>query len=124
MEQTIFERLGKEKGIAKIVDDIVDAHMQNPKIQSRFLPYKDQPQRLIEIKKQTCDLLSAVTGGPVMYNGRSMVEAHKGMNVSEYEFMAATDDILNTLDKHGVDQDAIKEILSIVYSTRDDVMHA
>jgi len=124
MEQTIFERLGKEKGIAKIVDDIVDAHMQNPKIQSRFLPYKDQPQRLVEIKKQTCDLLSAVTGGPVMYNGRSMVEAHKGMNVSEYEFMAATDDILNTLDKHGVDQDAIKEILSIVYSTRDDVMHA
>jgi len=124
MTGTIFERLGKEKGIANLVDEIVDAHMQNPKIQTRFLPYKDQPERLAEIKKHIRDLLSAVTGGPVIYNGRSMVEAHKGMNISEYEFMAAIDDILNTLDRNGVDHDSIKEILSIIYSTREDVMHA
>jgi hypothetical protein len=35
---TLFERLGGTPGITAIVDDVIDAHMNNPAINARFLP--------------------------------------------------------------------------------------
>jgi hemoglobin len=39
METTLFERLRGRSGISMLVDDAVDAHMKNPAINARFLPY-------------------------------------------------------------------------------------
>jgi hypothetical protein len=38
MTKSLYERLGGSSGIAALVDDIVEAHMANPRIKSRFLP--------------------------------------------------------------------------------------
>jgi hypothetical protein len=42
-----------------------------------------------------------------------MREAHRGMNISEAEFVAAVDDILAALQRHGIDQSTQKDILAI-----------
>ena len=34
--KTLFDRLGGTDGITAIVDDVIDAHMNNPAISSRF----------------------------------------------------------------------------------------
>lgn len=88
MEKNLFDRLGGAEGIASIVDDVVDAHMKNLSISARFLPYKEQPERLAVIKKHTVDFFSAGSGGPAGYTGRDMPTAHKGMNISPGEYMS------------------------------------
>ncbi len=40
MTKILFERLGGTTGITSIVEDAVEAHMNNPAISARFLPYK------------------------------------------------------------------------------------
>ncbi|SHN19999.1 hemoglobin [Cyclobacterium lianum] len=121
-QKTLYERLGGKEGIASLVDDIVEAHMHNPVIQVRFLPYKEDPENLKKIKGHLVDFFSEGSGGNVSYKGRDMETTHKGMNISEAEYMAATDDIMNTLDKHGIDEQSKKDVLAIAYSLKEQIM--
>jgi hemoglobin len=120
---SLYQRLGSSAGITALVDDIVAAHMVNPTIQARFVPYADDPQRLASIKQHLCRFLEAGSGGPARYTGRSMPDAHRGMNISEAEYVAAIDDILAVLRKHAVDEQAQKDVLAIAYSLKGDILH-
>jgi hemoglobin len=120
---TLFERLGGSTGIKAIVDDIVLLHMDNPTVQARFRPYLETPEKIELVKKHTCAFLEAGSGGPAQYTGRSMKDAHRGMNVSEAEYMAAVDDILGALRKHRIDQQTQNDVLAIAYSLKGDILH-
>lgn len=120
---SLYDRLGRDEGISRLVDDIVEAHMNNPAIQSRFLPYRSDARKLETVKQHLRAFLAAGTGGPGQYEGRSMPEAHRGMNISEYEYMAALDDILDALRKNDIDEASQKDILAIAYSLKNEIMH-
>jgi len=121
--RTLFLRLGGSSGIERLVDDIVALHMENPVVRARFRPYLEQPDRLTVIKKHTCAFLEAGSGGAAQYGGRSMLDAHRGMNVSEAEYMAVVDDILAALRKHDMDEQTQKDVLAIAYSLKGDILH-
>jgi hemoglobin len=91
--------------------------------EARFLPYRDDPDHLATVKQHLRNFLGAGSGGPEHYAGRSMPEAHRGMNVSAGEYMAGLDDILGSLDKHGIDEQTRKDVLAIAYSLKDEIIH-
>ena len=122
MNQTLFERLGANAGISRIVDDVVEAHMNNPFINVRFLPYLETPEKMAEIKRHTVDFFSAGSGGGAIYAGRDMPTAHRGMNISHAEYMQALDDIFQVLDKHQIDEGSKSEVLSILWSLKDMII--
>lgn len=123
MSNNLYERLGGASGISRLVDDIVEAHMNNPLIKARFLPYRDDPDTIAKVKQHTCNFLGAGSGGPEQYTGRSMLDAHRGMNISELEYMAVLDDILDTLGKHKIDDQSRKDVLAIAYSLKNEIIH-
>jgi hemoglobin len=122
MPRTLYERLGGAKGIAALVDGIVEAHMVNPLIQARFLPYRDKPDVVEKVKRHTCDFLGAGSGGPEKYTGRSMVDTHRGMNISDAEYEAVADDIRLTLERHGIDAATRSEVMGIIQSLKGQVV--
>jgi len=117
-QASLFERLGGTPGITKIVDDVVETHMNNPAISARFIPYKEQPERLAAIKKHTVDFFSAGSGAEVAYTGRDMVTTHTGMNISAAEYMHVIDDILLVLTDHKIDDESQKDVLAILWSLK------
>ena len=123
MDKTLYQRLGGAAGITSLVHDTVEAHMNNPTIKARFLPYREEPERLDAAKRHLCDFFGTGSGGPEQYSGRSMPEAHRGMNISAEEYLAAMDDIMATLEKHGIDDATRKDVLAIAYSLKDEIMH-
>lgn len=122
MTTTLFERLGGAQGISMIVDDAVEAHMNNPAINARFLPYKEQPERLAAIKKHSVDFFIAGSGGPASYSGRDMTTTHRGMNISSEEYMHVIDDIFLALDKNAIQEDTKKEVLAILWSLKEMIL--
>ncbi len=120
---TLYERLGGDGGIAALVDEIVEAHMRNPQIKARFTPYRDDPVHLEVVKGHLREFLTSGSGGPGDYDDKSMREAHRGLNISEAEYMAAIDYILAVLDRHEIDPQTRQEMLGIAYSLKDDIMH-
>lgn len=122
MNKTLFERLGGTKGITSIVDDVVEAHMNNPTISARFLPYKEQPDRIAKIKKHSVDFFSAGSGGTVTYTGRDMPTTHRGMNISASEYMYAIEDIMQVLERREIDEISRKDVLAILWSLKDSII--
>lgn len=119
---TLFERLGGTSGITEIVDDVIEAHMNNPAIKARFMPYKDQPERFAKIRHHTIDFFSAGSGGLVDYKGRDMPTTHAGMNISAAEYMCVIDDIMGVLDKHNIDEESKKDVLAILWSLKEMII--
>lgn len=120
--KSLFERLGGTQGITGIVDDVVEAHMNNPAIQVRFLPYKEQPERMAVIRQHTIDFFSAGSGGAVEYTGRDMTSTHTGMNISAAEYMCVIDDVLQVLTQHNIDEESKKDVLAILWSLKGMIM--
>ena len=120
--QSLFVRLGSTEGITSIVDDVIEAHMNNPAIKNIFTPYREQPERLAKIRQHTIDFFSAGSGGAVEYSGRDMPATHTGMNISVAEYMAVMDDIMMTLEQHKIDQQSQSEVLMILWSLKGMIM--
>lgn len=51
-----------------------------------------------------------------------MLTAHRGMNISEEEFVAVLDDIMEALDAHNVGQREREELLMISYSLKPEIV--
>lgn len=120
---TLYERLGGAAGIRRIVDGAVAAHTENPLIGHRFAPYADRPERVEEIKQHTCDFFAAGSGGPDGYTGRSMTEAHRGMQIDDAEYDAAADDILGTMRALNYDPRTRAEVEEILQSLKPQITH-
>ena len=122
MAQTLYERLGEIEGIRKLVDDVVDLHRLNPIVGPRFAPYADTPEKLAVIKNHTVNFFCMGSGGPQTYTGRDMPTTHKGMNISEQEYMEVVDDIMIALDKNNRGEEEKKDVLAILYSLKDGII--
>jgi hemoglobin len=120
--KSLFERLGGTPGITAIVDDVIEAHMSNPAINVRFIPYRDLPERLSKIRQHTIDFFSAGSGGPVEYKGRDMPTTHRGMNITAAEYMHVIDDIMGVLKKHNISDESQKDVLDILWSLKETIM--
>jgi len=114
MKNSLYENLGGAEKIKIMVDDIVDAHLENSIIGPRFRPYLERPEYVDQVKQHMCDLLGMGSGGPEQYSGRDMETTHEGMNISEEEFVAALDDILMVLQNHGIDDKDQNEVLGML----------
>lgn len=51
-----------------------------------------------------------------------MPTAHKGMNISEQEYLAVMDDIVGAMEKNGVGEDTKKDVLAILYSLKGGII--
>lgn len=118
MSTTLYERLGGANGIASLVEDVIDAHIANPIVKTRFENIKD----LDHAKKMAREFFSAGSGGPEAYTGKDMPTAHKGMNISEQEYLAVMDDIVAAMDKHALGEDTKKDVIAILYSLKDKII--
>ncbi|QKI88892.1 group I truncated hemoglobin [Thiomicrorhabdus xiamenensis] len=118
MSETLYDRLGGLDGITRLVDDIADAHLNNPIVKTRFEVIED----LDQTKQWLVEFVCAGTGGPQAYTGRDMISTHKGMNISEQEYLAVVDDIMSAMDKNQLSEPVKSEILSIVYSIKEEII--
>lgn len=118
MQRSLYERLGRKDGITRIVDDVMANHLANPVVRTRFESIKD----LDHARRMAAEFFCAGCGGPDPYTGRDMLATHRGMNISEQEYMAVMDDILGALGKHGIDQATCNEVVAILYSLKNEII--
>lgn len=115
---SLYDRLGQKDGIARIVNDVMANHLTNPVVRARFENIKD----LDHARRMAAEFFCAGCGGPDPYTGRDMLVTHRGMNISEQEYMAVMDDILAALGKNGIDQGTQNEVVAILYSLKNQII--
>ena len=117
MSGSLYERLGGTAGITNIANDVIDNHLSNKSIATRFA--NSDPAKL---KNAAATFFIGGTGGPDVYKGKDLLAAHKGMNISALEFMAVLDDALAALQKNNIAQRDQEEVLFVLYSMRSQIV--
>lgn len=117
MSKSLYERLGGAQGLSAIVKDTLDNHLANPVVKTRF-----ENHEYAKLHRLAVEFFGMGSGGPEQYTGRSMLDTHRGMNISEQEFIAVIDDILAALDKNGIDPQTRTEVLGILYSMKGEIV--
>jgi hemoglobin len=122
-DTTLWERMGEEKGVTRIIDDFVEAALRNYKVNfTRDKMFLKTPEEVKKLKRQLVELTSALGKGPYKYNGRSMREIHKNMRITDAEFDALRVDLRLALLSNGVAPTDVAFILAGYDSTRPDIV--
>src|SRR5262249_4595535 len=118
---TLWDRLGGEANVTKVVDDFVAAAAADPKVNfTRGGKVKDVD--VPRLKKLLVEQISDATGGPLKYTGRGMKEVHAGMGITDAEFDALAGHLKAALDKNGAKPEDAAAVLKVVESTRAQIV--
>ena len=117
MSESLYERLGGADNVQKIANSLVENHLNNPDISTRFANIDKEQTKIV-----VAQFISTGTGGPASYTGKDMLATHKGMNISAAEFMSVLDDAMDALSENGVAQPEQEEMLYILYSMRKEIV--
>jgi hemoglobin len=124
-KDTLWDRLGGEKNVRKVVDDFVGLAATDPKVDFfRGGKYKPTDKEVADLKQKLVEFVSAAAGGPLKYSGRDMKEVHKGMGITDAQFNALAADLKTALDKNGAKPTDRDAVLEAVGSTRKDIVEA
>jgi hemoglobin len=118
-QRTLYDRLGGRAAITAVVNDFVGNVARDKRING-FFANADIPRLKRLLVQQIC----AGSGGPCQYEGRSMREAHRGLNVRNQDFDALVEDLVISLNKFGVKQREQRELLGLLGPMRKDVVQA
>ena len=118
MSGTLFDRLGGSEGVRSIVDAVVANHLANPTIKTRYENVED----LDTVGDKVVEFFTVGSGGPGEYTGRSMIDTHRGMNISEEEFLAVVDDTMKAITAHNLSEETYKDVLAILYSLKAEIV--
>jgi hemoglobin len=131
---SLFDRLGGEAGIAALVDDFTPRLIQDPRVNFQRKDVKSgilrresttwdtSPENVTYLKKHLVQFLALATGGPPNYQGKEMKSVHSNLRIGNPEFDAAIGDIKASLDKLKIPNKEQKELLSIIESTRPQIV--
>jgi hemoglobin len=96
-DDSIYQGLGAQAGITKIVDDFVVIILADERI-STFFSKMEKKQFSALLSDQLCEL----AGGPCKYKGRDMYTTHDGMGIRNAHFNALAEDLQIAMEKNNI----------------------
>mmetsp|Transcript_87574 Transcript_87574/g.121552 ORF Transcript_87574/g.121552 Transcript_87574/m.121552 type:complete len:128 (+) Transcript_87574:78-461(+) len=116
-QKSIFERVGGEDAVESVVNYFYEKVLADDVVNHFFKTTDMNKQR-----RQQKHFMMMAFGGPNKYSGRTMRKAHEHLKLEDKHFDAIGGHLKESLEHHKVPEDIIKEILTVVESTRDDVL--
>lgn len=119
MEQTLYEKVGGEEAITKVVDYFYDELVLKDESVNHFFDNTDMEKQ----KSHQAKFISFALGGPKQYSGKSMAKAHEGLNLQPEHFNAIATHLHDALAHFGVPEDDIQTALTKVATLKDDILY-
>ena len=132
--RTLYERLGGDRGIEAIVNEMTDRVIADPRVNferndvkkswigTKVQAWDKTPQNVQNFKQHMFEFLALAAGGPSQYTGRDMNQVHQGMRITNNEFDAMVGDIKTSMDRLGYAAREKRDLLAIIETTRKEVV--
>ena len=122
MDPTLYTRLGGIEAISAVTDKFLTNVASDNMINGRFAGTVANPAQLQLLRNNLIDQICAGAGGPCQYKGKTMVEAHTGMNITVAEFNALVGDLVAALDFYNVPEKEKNDLLAILGPLQPDIV--
>jgi hemoglobin len=113
----LYDRLGGKPAITAVVDDFVGNVAADSRINGRFAG-----ANIPRLKTMLVDQICEASGGPCKYTGKSMLEAHRGMDIKDTEFNALVEDLVKSLDRFKVPAQEKSELLGALGGMKPQIV--
>ena len=114
---TLYERMGGEPVVRRVVDDVIDRTASDPRTERSFREVK-----MSRLKEKLREQLCNVAGGPCRYTGDPMNEVHKGLKITEAEWNLMVQFLRDALERSGVRDAEKNELLRILAPMKRDIV--
>ncbi|USG66172.1 group 1 truncated hemoglobin [Brevibacillus ruminantium] len=114
----LYEKLGGEEAIAKVVDYFYDLVLADETV-NHFFAHTDMAKQ----RQHQTKFISYALGGPNQYSGGAMAKVHAGMNLQPVHFDAIVKHLRDALTHFGVEQADVEQALSKIATLRDDILY-
>lgn len=115
--KSLYEKVGGTEGITTVVEVFLANVGADDRINSRFATTDLDNLKMLLIE-QVCE----ATGGPCTYSGKNMLDAHKGMDITEEEFGALAEQMSKAMMSSGVGQEEHDTIMGVLGGMHDDIV--
>ena len=119
-ETTLYQRLGGYDAIFAVTDDFLSKLVVHPKTAKYFVGSSTDTRK--KIRQHVVDFIADNTGGPTLYQGRSMRVSHRGLGITPEEWKVAVELMVETLQKFKVPKPEADELLSLIGSLQEDIV--
>ena len=116
-DDRLYRALGGTDGITKVVDAALAEIHGDLRINLFF-----EKTDMADLRRLLIEQICAATGGPCEYTGRSMEEAHSGLNLTDADFDAFVQDLVRAMDSVKVPKDLQKQLLDLLGPMRPQVV--
>jgi hemoglobin len=106
---SLFKRLGGADAISATVEQFYERVLADTNLEGFFL--NTNLKRLKERQKR---FFTQALGGPSVYNGRSMREAHERLSIEQQHFNSVAGHLVSTLAALGVPESLINETVELI----------
>ena len=123
--KSLWARLGGEPAVKAVVHDFALKAAGDPKGDfTRGGKYTIDAAGLAHLEKVLVEQISSISGGPLKYTGKAMKPVHAGMGITEAQFGAIANDLIDVLKSYRVPQKEIDELVGLIATTKADIVEA
>ncbi|HEX4377578.1 MAG TPA: group 1 truncated hemoglobin [Steroidobacteraceae bacterium] len=114
---TLYQQIGGEPKMRAVVDDFTQIALADDRINFTFAE-TDMKVFSRLLFEQLCN----ITQGPCRYTGRSMLEAHKKLNITNAMFNALAEDLYAAFDREKVPYRLQNRVMVLLAPMQHDVV--
>ncbi|MCR9277090.1 MAG: group 1 truncated hemoglobin [Pseudomonadaceae bacterium] len=107
--EPLFERLGGESGLEALADAFLIRLAEDEVVVATF-----DDTDIDQFRGHLIDQLCELSGGPCTYEGRTMAEAHSGLNISPKQFNSLVEDLMQAMADVDIPLGARNELLGML----------
>ena len=116
--KTLYEDLGGKQGVDAIVSEMLLKVADDKRISATFAA-----ANLTRLRRLLAEQVCEVSDGPCKYTGYSMIESHRGMEVTEVEFNAVVEALIYAMEDLKIAVPTQNRLLAKLAPMRDEIVY-
>jgi hemoglobin len=115
--EPLFDVLGGHSGIERIVDGLLFALVEDPRIGHHFAE-----ANILRLREKLIEQICAESGGPCAYTGDSMRVSHAGRGYRDADFNALVECLQASMNAEQIPFEAQNRLLARLAPMRDEIV--
>lgn len=112
----LFERVGGEQVIAKLINQFYDRVVADPELKPFFTDTS-----MDKLRRMQREFFSAALDGPITYTGKPLSHIHHGRGITKHHFALYAGHLLETLQGLEIDDQDVQDIISRINTYADEI---
>ncbi|RUL88610.1 group I truncated hemoglobin [Tautonia sociabilis] len=116
-EATLYDRIGGEATVARVIDDFYRRVLDDPELEPFF-----RHASMESLRRMQREFFGAALDGPQRYSGLALSHAHQDRGITVHHFNRFTQHLLQTLRDVGLEQAEVTEVIDRINTYADDIV--